>query len=191
MTLSAHFLTDFRFEQMAEFMNHYTIHNFWWHYNKQTVEIQIPVPSTASPSGRLKSDCNTTISHANLICLVLDPLRNYLMSLLFYLFYFICRKKPERLCFRLFPIMFFQMLCNPVLFRKKKLLHRTFAGSIRSFYENTVVCHNTDRNRAASGFLDDVGQLHKNLQSPISIKKESLPFNDGSFIVDFLYDIKC
>jgi len=131
---------------VTEFVHHYTIHNFWRHYYQQAVEIKIPVDRTTSPSGRLKSDCNTAISHSNLVCPIFYPLWNYLSGLLFYLFNFICRKKSERLCFLLFHILFFQMLCNPVLFRKKKFLYRAFCCSIRSFYENTVVCHHTDRN---------------------------------------------
>ena len=44
--------------------------------------------------------------------------------------------------------------------RKKKFLLCAFTGSIRSFYENTVVMQYTDSNRAASGFLDDAGDFH-------------------------------
>lgn len=131
---------------MAQFMHLHTVQNLLRHEYQKTVEIQIPVLSTASPSGRLKPDCNPAVSYADFLCPVRNSLRDTLFRLSFNFADFHITQHSKRSSFFLFPILLFQILCNPVFFRKKKLLYRAFTGSIRSFYENTVVRHYTDRN---------------------------------------------
>lgn len=118
---------------MSKFMHHHTVQNLARHEPQKTVEIQIPVHSTASPSGRLKPDCNPTVSHADFLRLVRNPLRNNLFSLPFDFAYFFIRQKPHLLSRLNLTILFLNLLCYPLFFSQQKLLRRSFHSSIRSF----------------------------------------------------------